>query len=175
MIFEDGYFSARDRHILLAFLFGVALLTAIDIVEDVAEGASIFHVLTEGVVVAGCLLAAIGVWRRTFNRVRVKTKALKEQLTQANQDLAKWQELHSRVSTDLHSAMAQQFQAWKLTNAQQDIALLLLKGLSLKEIAQARNTSERTVRHQAAAIYKLAGLEGRTQLSAFFLEHLLSS
>ena len=60
-----------------------------------------------------------------------------------------------------------------MTVAEQDVALLLLKGLSVKEIAVIRKTAEKTVRHQAAAIYSKAGVEGRSDLSAFFLEDLL--
>ena len=54
------------------------------------------------------------------------------------------------------------------------MALLLLKGLSLKEIAQIRATSERTIRAQALSLYGKAGLSGRAALSAFFLEDLLA-
>jgi len=38
--------------------------------------------------------------------------------------------------------------------------MLLLKGLSLKEIATVRGTGERTVREQARAVYRKAGLTG---------------
>jgi DNA-binding NarL/FixJ family response regulator len=54
------------------------------------------------------------------------------------------------------------------------VALLLLKGLSLKEIATVRATSERTVRAQARSLYSKAGLTGRAALSSFFLEDLLA-
>lgn len=50
---------------------------------------------------------------------------------------------------------------------------LTLKGLSHGEIANLRNASERIVRDQALAIYRKAGVAGRTELSAFFLEDLL--
>ena len=66
-----------------------------------------------------------------------------------------------------------QFEEWDLTAAEQEVALLMLKGLRHKEIASVRDTSERTVRQQALAIYKKAGLDGRTDLAAFFLEDLL--
>ncbi|MEY3046615.1 MAG: hypothetical protein RL242_3457, partial [Pseudomonadota bacterium] len=51
--------------------------------------------------------------------------------------------------------------------------LLLLKGLSFKEIAELRQTSERTVRQQAGEVYRKSGLGGRNELAAFFLEDLL--
>jgi DNA-binding NarL/FixJ family response regulator len=51
--------------------------------------------------------------------------------------------------------------------------LLQLKGLRHKAIAELRQTSERTVRQQALAVYRKSGLGGRTDLAAFFLEDLL--
>ena len=53
------------------------------------------------------------------------------------------------------------------------MALLLLKGLSHREIAEARATAETTVRQQALALYRKSGLRGRSDLAAFFLEDLL--
>ena len=63
--------------------------------------------------------------------------------------------------------------AWGLTDAESDVGLLLLKGLSLQEIADLRETSERTVREQARAVYRKSSLAGRNALSAYFLEDLL--
>jgi DNA-binding NarL/FixJ family response regulator len=51
--------------------------------------------------------------------------------------------------------------------------MLMLKGLRHKEIASLRETSERTVRQQALTIYRKAGLDGRSDLVAFFLDGLL--
>jgi DNA-binding NarL/FixJ family response regulator len=60
-----------------------------------------------------------------------------------------------------------------LTAAEREVGLLLLKGLSHKEVAAARGTSETTIRQQALAVYRKAGLRNRSDLSAFFLEDLL--
>jgi DNA-binding NarL/FixJ family response regulator len=48
----------------------------------------------------------------------------------------------------------------------------LLQGRSHKEIAATSGRSERTVRQHAAAAYEKAGLGGRAELAAFFLEGL---
>ena len=73
----------------------------------------------------------------------------------------------------LGTAIDDQFERWGLTAAEREVAMLMLKGLSHKEIAVVRDTSERTVRQQARAIYGKANLSGRAALSAFFLEDLL--
>ena len=57
--------------------------------------------------------------------------------------------------------------------AERHVGLLILKGLTLKEIAALRLTSERTIRAQARSIYAKAG-PGRAALSAFFLGDLLA-
>jgi len=66
-----------------------------------------------------------------------------------------------------------QFDEWALTPAEQDVALLLLKGLSMKEIAKLRGVSERTARQQATLVYSKSSVPGRAGLSAYFLEDLL--
>ena len=73
----------------------------------------------------------------------------------------------------LGAAIDQQLERWGLTAAEKEVALLLLKGLSHKEIATARDVAESTVRQQARALYRKAGLGGRHDLAAFFLEDLL--
>jgi DNA-binding CsgD family transcriptional regulator len=81
----------------------------------------------------------------------------------------------SRVQSHLaglKGAMDQQFQAWGMTTAEREVGLLILKGLSHKEIAALRATTDATVRQQAQAIYRKAGLPGKTAFSAYFLEDL---
>ncbi len=45
--------------------------------------------------------------------------------------------------------------------------------MSLKEVAEIRGTVEKTARAQSMSIYSKAGLSGRSELAAFFLEDLL--
>lgn len=67
-----------------------------------------------------------------------------------------------------------QFAAWQFTPAEKDVGLLLIKGLSLEEIAVVRETKSKTVRQHATALYAKAALEGRHQLAAYFLEDLMT-
>lgn len=67
------------------------------------------------------------------------------------------------------------FSAWQLTPAERDVALFTLKGLSLSEIAALRQTSDGTVKAQSNAIYRKAGVSGRTQLLSLFIEDLMES
>ena len=65
------------------------------------------------------------------------------------------------------------FAKWQLTPAECDVALFAIKGLSTREIAEARNTSEGTVKAQTAAIYRKAGVTGRPQLLSLFIDGLM--
>lgn len=65
------------------------------------------------------------------------------------------------------------FGEWSLSHAERDVAWFMLRGLPLKEIADLRGTSERTVRQQAQSIYRKAGLEGRSDLAGRVLERFI--
>ena len=80
-----------------------------------------------------------------------------------------------RVLAEIGSSIEREFQKWHLTAAEREITMLLLKGMRLKEIADARGTSERTVRQQAQTVYKKAGLVGRFELAAYFIEDVMES
>jgi DNA-binding NarL/FixJ family response regulator len=65
------------------------------------------------------------------------------------------------------------FGEWALTPSECDVALLSIKGLSISDMARLRNTKDGTIKAQCAAIYRKAGVSGRTQLLSLFIEELL--
>lgn len=156
-----------------AFLFAIIILViGGDLASDWAHGTSVLHLGGELVAV---LIAAAGVaylWLR-MSQLRREARDLNVRLERATADAARWRAETATILRGLGEAVAAQLDRWALTPAEQEVALLLIKGLSHKEVAQVRGTSERTVRQQALAIYKKAGVSGRAELSAFFLEDLL--
>src|SRR5687767_3768798 len=107
-------------------------------------------------------------------RVYKSKLALIRDLDTARIQGRQWRDETRALLKGLGEAIDRQFLTWKLTEAERDVGLLILKGLSLREIAAVRVTSERTIRAQARSIYAKAGLSGRAALSAFFLEDLLA-
>ena len=69
--------------------------------------------------------------------------------------------------------MTQHFVDWRLTPAERDVAVFLVKGLSTCDIAELRGTSEGTIKAQTNAIYRKASVTGRTQLLSTFIEDLM--
>jgi len=94
-------------------------------------------------------------------------KSLKKEITVEKSKSA-------RLAGELLQVMKAQFSKWSLTASEAEVALLLIKGLSMKEIAQVRQVKEKTVRGQATAIYAKANCAGRHELSAYFIEDLMS-
>jgi DNA-binding CsgD family transcriptional regulator len=178
-----GTDARRQRRATLgiAALFGaVALLAAFDLISDLREGTTGTHVAIEGAVVAlgaigaGWMVGRVRALAREAQALRVQARALAERLEAAGREAARWRAETGDLVAGLAQAIDRQLAAWGLTAAEKDIALLLLKGLSHKEIAALRGVGETTVRQQARAIYRKASLGGRHDLAAFFLEDLLA-
>jgi DNA-binding CsgD family transcriptional regulator len=69
--------------------------------------------------------------------------------------------------------LQQRFEAWSLSKAECDIALLSLRGLKISEIAALRGTREGTIKAQLSAIFHKAGIGTRTELLGLFMDEFL--
>jgi DNA-binding CsgD family transcriptional regulator len=165
--------------LLLAAFVGVGLLAALDLGADLSEGTTVFHAVLEGAIVLVGLVGALDVTRRLVLATRAARESqrhaaqLAVQLVATEAEASRWRGEARDLLAGLGAALDRQFERWALSPAEKEVALLLLKGLSHKEIAQARSIGEATARQQARAVYKKAGLTGRHDLAAFFLEDLL--
>ena len=66
------------------------------------------------------------------------------------------------------------FDDWDLTEAERAVAVLALKGYSVAEMAELRQTAQGTVKAQCAALYRKADVSGRLQLLSLFLDALMA-
>lgn len=122
-----------------------------------------------GIVGAAAAAAAVALALRDL---RADQDRMRHDLARAVERDAGWRARHEAALDDLASAVRRQFEAWALSPAEADIAGLMLKGASLRDIARLRHTSETTIRQQAQGIYRKSGLSGRSELAAYFLESL---
>ena len=161
------------KDILLLILLLVIMAGSLyDLVVDTAHGASGLHIAVEtGILLVATLLI---VW--LFNDLRGQRRALErlreELAAQGDIDIPAPPAL-AETRHQLGTLIQQQFADWELTDSEQSVGLLLLKGLSFREIAAVRETREKTVRSQASAIYRKAGVSGRHTFSAWFIEDFL--
>lgn len=162
----------KERMIIALILLGISAMTFIDIITDTKEGVIWWHVLVESIMATMALIGVFYLIKGTFH---LKHQLESEIQLNANlqMEAKKWRDQSKKYFEGLSVAIDQQLSIWDLTNSEKDVAFLLIKGFSLKEIAEIRNTTEKTARTQSTAIYAKAGLSGRSQLAAFFLEDLL--
>jgi DNA-binding CsgD family transcriptional regulator len=174
-------FYARLKRWAVSNGFVVALfiiqlmISTWDMGDDLRQHISAEHISND---MLFALLSLLGLFVLTW-KLRTKERDLAllyDEMTQVKSTLSQHQAQAARLMGELSAIIHAQFEEWKLSDAEKEVALLLLKGLSLEEIAQLRGRAEKTVRQQASAIYsKAGGLSGRHALSAYFFEDLLGN
>lgn len=160
------------RWILVLALVSIIVGGTVDLILDQPTTWLSFHVIFEVLMLAGALLMATTLWLGWYRTER-SMQALAQRLAEGTRERDAWRSSAQRALEGLGRAIDEQFSAWSLTPAEREVALLLLKGYSHKHIARVTHRSERTARQHAAAVYEKAGLAGRAELAAFFLEDLM--
>ncbi|HKI97314.1 MAG TPA: LuxR C-terminal-related transcriptional regulator [bacterium] len=163
----------REEQAVIGVLVAVIGLTALDMAFDLYFGSSLRHIAVEGAVVLAALGGVVFVWRRTIAGYHARLRQSEAASARWRADAERWRAEAAQLLRGLSEAIERQFRLWGLTESEQEVAFLLLKGLSLKEVAEVRGVGEKTIRNQSLAIYRKAGLAGRAELAAFFLEDLL--
>lgn len=162
----------NERIYIGILLIIIAVLVGADVYTDAQEGVAIWHILFEAAIGLSALVGVFYLLKGTFALKR-SLQNEKEDFSNYKKQAEAWRAESKKYIQGLSEAIDQQLSVWNLSRAEKEVAFLLLKGLSLKEIAEIRNTSEKTARAQSLAIYSKAGLSGRSELAAFFLEDLL--
>lgn len=157
-----------------AIVVGLAFFLSLEWLDEPDQSA--IQLLIELLKILPVVLMCVGVALlfRITARQREEQLTLLRDLEVARLQGQRWRAESRTLLNGLGEAIDAQFSRWNLTDAEREVALLLLKGLSIKEAAAIRATSERTIRAQAASLYGKAGVTGRAALSAFFLEDLLA-
>jgi DNA-binding CsgD family transcriptional regulator len=173
---EHSTFEGRLIPTLIAVLSVIAILVTIDIFADISEGTAPSHVTIEaGIGLVAVFGVALLVWRvvGVARSARRQAAALVVDLESSRRDASEWRTEAQDLLRGLGAKIDSQFEKWNLTPAEKEVALLLLKGFSHKDVARLRSVSEPTARQQARAIYRKAGIAGRHDLAGFFLEDLV--
>ena len=164
--------GSRAGGVAAVLFAAIAGLIGVDIIADFRSGTEAGHLLIEAAVMVAAFAGAAMLWRQ-LRSVRQEAKRLSVDLVAARQEAERFRNEAHDALRGLGEAIDRQFIRWQLSPAEREVGLMLLKGLSHKEVAAARSTSETTIRQQALAIYRKSGLHNRAELSAFFLEDLL--
>ncbi|MFZ1741869.1 MAG: hypothetical protein WAT93_03390 [Pontixanthobacter sp.] len=143
--------------ILAVFQALAAIFFVADAYKDaVAEGetmASIAELLIAFALLAGVVISALHT-KRLFAEAQRRDAAL----AVAKGALAELVQLR--------------FREWKLSEAEQEVALFALKGCSAAEIAELRGAASGTVRSQLSQVYAKSGVSSQAMLVSLFFEDL---
>ncbi len=159
------------RNLIVLVLFAAFFIA--DIYFDQKQGipaTHLWHEITLFLIAIGAIIWQIVVIFRKNSHIT----SLSGELLETKKSYLEWKEKAHDSAREIGQLIDDEFAIWHLSQSEKDVALLLIKGLSMKEIAEIRLTHEKTVRQQATSIYKKSGLSGRQELAAFFLEDILS-
>lgn len=168
----DSTETPRFRLVLALALAAFVAGGITDLVTDRPQRWLSYHVVFEVGLIVLALALLTTLWRGWRGASR-EAANLYRTLEARRAERDRWRESAQKLLEGLGSAIDAQFKEWDLTPAECEVALELLKGHSHKRIAKRTDRSERTVRQHAVAVYRKAGLGGRAELSAFFLEDLM--
>ena len=167
------YSPQAKEAIVLIFIFTlVVIASGVDLFDDLSHGADTGHIVKEAIIINISFFAIIW-FLSALLKQRLEIKSLRQELEARKNPKTPPDQYVLEARKKLRDVVTQQFSDWNLTDSEIDVGWLLLKGLSLKEIAIVRSTQEKTVRQQASAIYKKSGVEGRHAFSAWFIEDIL--
>ncbi|MGI2175415.1 helix-turn-helix transcriptional regulator [Shewanella ulleungensis] len=161
----------KDVFIIILLLL-ITLFKLFDIFADFQLDIPSWHIAQEAMLVLLTIAASIFLGYDLIRSSR-QVKALKSKLKKANKEIDHMSSQMRSARQEYSVTIAAQFDAWQFTKSEQQVALLLLKGLSFKEIAEVRLTKEKTVRQQASTIYSKAQVDGRHTLCAWFMEDFI--
>lgn len=167
-------FGINLRRLMVFTLILIAPIAISDLVDDYFEGDAWYEIVLD--IVFFLLIASpiFLVWKGVIIRLEESTKTIKSALSESERQRIKYQEALSETQLKLYKQINSWFDTWQVTPSEREVGLLLLRGLSFKEIADIRNTREQTVRLHASRVYSRAGVSSRQELAAFFMSRIMA-
>ena len=159
--------------VLIAMLLVVIVINTVDFIKDINQGDELIHIGLEILTVCLSIWGIVMLIRMIKSR-KQELSVLNKKVEQVESDLELSHSKLKEIGREYNKYISKQFEIWGLTPSEKDVAFILLKGLSFKEISVVRETKEKTVRQQASTIYRKSNVSGRHEFSAWFFEDFLT-
>jgi len=157
--------------LFLTLLTGYTAYEVYDELTDLGQGESPLIVWVEILIVSASLGFVFYITRLLYKNIS-QQKQTEQKLQQVRQQLHSSNQRLQQGKEAFRESIDWQLGEWQFTQAQQEISILLLKGLTVKEIANQRHVQEKTIRNHLSAIYDKSGLPGRHVFCSWFVEGL---
>lgn len=145
--------------LLLATQIICALIFVADVLRDLANlDGPVWELLPEAL---ACLALLGGIFFEAVYLVQLLRR--KEKLEHSV----------SLASAALHEVVEKHFDDWVLTPSERDVAGLMVKGLSIIEIAGVRGSAEGTVKAHLNGIYRKANARNRAEVLSHIMDTLI--
>ncbi len=158
--------------ILILMLLIVIVINTTDFLKDILHKDEWLHIALEIMTVFLSIWGIVMLVQAIKGRIQ-EIENLNQKVVDVENDLELTHSKLKQIGQEYSKYIHKQFDVWDLTQSEKEVALALLKGLSFKEIAEIRNTKEKTVRQQASTIYRKSRVTGRHEFSAWFFEDML--
>jgi DNA-binding NarL/FixJ family response regulator len=91
-----------------------------------------------------------------------------------SQELNDTKTILQAVQGEMSEYIEEKFIEWKFTKSENEVAWLIVKGFSPKEISLTRNVHEKTIHNQLSSIYKKSNTKNKHELLSSFLEDFMN-
>lgn len=125
--------SKFELKFIAAVLGLVFVLVGGDIVYDIRVGGSGLHLGLEVVMAMGSMLGLFILLKSSF-ATKTVLRQVQQDLEKSRVEARKWKDESQKYIDGLSQAIDAQFARWGLSVSEKEVALLLLKGLSLKKL-----------------------------------------
>jgi len=136
-----------------------ATIFLLDVVTDLADGGTLGWHLAPEALASLALFVGIGL-EVVFLLQLLQRKASLERSV-------------GMASAQLQDIIQTHFDDWKLTASERDVAALMIKGLSISEIAGVRGSAEGTVKAHLNAIYRKSNARNRAEVLSHIMDTLI--
>ena len=126
--------------------------------DNAYSNAEIIHTIFELVAVIALLLGSVSLWTLLNRYIQINAQA---------SETIEMQKGH------FDEVALARFNAWELSKAEKEVATLILRGLSLKDIASCRSVSIGTVKSQTSSIFKKTNTENRAAFLGLFIDEFV--
>lgn len=161
--------NKKSSQFLISILLILLTFISYDTYVDYESDAGKVHILFEVILLVTLFASLIFVLRKYIHRNFINEQRL-QNLNLKHHEL---KENLAKYKQDIHSYLQISFTSWRLTKSEKDIALLLFKGCTGREISEIRKTNYQTVRSQISGIYRKANVKNHNQFMAILMEDLI--
>ncbi len=138
----------NERYFFILCCLIYITIMVFDVFWDYKSGVPLEHMIHE----LGAMMIALTFLVMQILSLEEKNRTIRLKGETLSQVLTKNKELKVRLDqlkNDFRSLVESQFNVWDLSESEKEISFYILRGLSMKEIAELRQSSEQTIRQQA--------------------------